>query len=486
MVGGSGNEDTASGFGQGMAQLALANAAYVATAYVVTTATARVLGPEEFGSFGVVMAWITILTALLVKGLSTSITREMAAGAVDPATAWRAGRSLGIRMSIALAVIGALLSPLAASLFGDSAHARWLAVGALGALTFGTNAVLLAWPTGRRDYARQSLAQVAYAVARLVLVVGGAYAFGIAGAVVGYVLAPLLSSLSILARVPAAAAAIAPVRGRMWRAVVPVSLVAVAISAWFVVDVFVASATLGADSAQLGAYVAFGTVAHVPFFLLQASSVAMVPALAAARGAAARRDAITRTLTDTVVLLAGPVLVLAVAGDAMARVVFGSAFAVDGLVAAPLALATGAVTLLSVLVAVDVAIGRLGAALAINAVGIAAMAGACAWAGSRGGADASDIAWAVVPTSLLAAAALAIHVRARHGALVDHGRAARGVLLAVVVALPPLTVADDLARTLVAVGCGVAWVVLVTRLRLVDLRRSAPVSAADVDAQVPR
>jgi hypothetical protein len=60
------------------------------------------------------------------------------------------------------------------------------------------------------------------------------------------------------------------------------------------------------------------------------------------------------------------------------------------------------------------------------------------------------------------------------------------VLLAVVVALPPLTVADDLARTLVAVGCGVAWVVLVTRLRLVDLRRSAPVSAADVDAQVPR
>lgn len=481
------SEDTSTtaGFGHGMLLLALANAGYVVTAYVVTTATARLLGPGDFGTFGVVMAWVTVLTALLVKGLSTNVTREMAAGRVDHATAWRAGRSLGIRLSVGLAIGGAAISPLAAGAFGVRDAAELLAIGALGALTFGANAVLLSWPTGRRDYRRQAIAQVAYALARLAFVVGGAIVAGLAGAVAGYVLAPLASSLSILARVPPATAALQPVRRGMARAVLPVSLVSIAISAWFVVDVFAVSATMGEGSNQLGAYVAFGTVAHVPFFLLQASSVAIVPALAAASGTAARQIAIRRTLTDTIVLLAAPVLLLVTAGDAASRVIFGDAYAVDGLVAAPLAVATGAVTVLSALVAIDVAIGRLRVALAVNAAGVTGLAAACVVAGSRPGAGASDVAWAVVPVTLLVTLVLAVQVRRRHGALLERRRTATGLLTAVVLALPPLTVSDDLLRTITAAVAGVAWLVLVYRLRLVDLRRSAPVPASTVDAQVP-
>ena len=101
-----------------MLLLALANAAYVVTAYVVTTVTARLLGPGEFGAFGVVMAWITVLTALLVKGLSTVIAREMAGTGTDRVTAWRAGRSLGVQLSVSLAIVGAVGAPLFARAFG--------------------------------------------------------------------------------------------------------------------------------------------------------------------------------------------------------------------------------------------------------------------------------------------------------------------------------------------------------------------------------
>ncbi len=461
-----------------MLLLALANAAYVVTAYVVTTVTARVLGPGDFGAFGVVMAWITVLTALLVKGLSTTVSREMARGSVDQATAWRAGRSLGIRLSVGLAVLGAVGSPLFASAFGAASLAEQFAVGALGALTFGTNAVLLAWPTGMRDYRRQAIAQAAYAVARVLLVVGGAVAFGLEGAVVGYVLAPLLSSLSILTRVPAAATAIAPIRRAMLPGILPLALTSIAISAWFVVDVFAVSASFGDRSEALGAYVAFGTVAHVPFFLLQATSVAMIPALAAAEAGAARQSAIRRTMTDTVVLVAAPVLVLMSAGDAAARVVFGADFHVDGLVAAPLALATGAVTMLAGLVAVDAAIGRLRVALVVNAAGIVALAFVCLTVGGRAGASASDIAWAVAPVTVLAAGVLALQVLRRHRALLEPRRAMLGLVLATAVAIPPLAIEDDLLRTIVAVICGIVWLVAVTRLGLVDVRRG-PTSDPD-------
>jgi O-antigen/teichoic acid export membrane protein len=370
--------------------------------------------------------------------------------------------------------VGIAASPFAARLFGSRDHAEQLAIGALGAVTFGINAVLLAWPTGRREYGRQAIAQAAYALARVLLVVGGAVAWGLDGAVVGYVLAPLLSATSVLARRPADDAPLAPVRRTMWRAVVPLSIASIAISAYFVVDVFALSAAVGASSAHVGVYVAYGTVAHVPFFLLQAASVTMVPALAAARGRAARASAIRRTMTDTLVLLAGPTLLLAVAGDAASRVVFGADFHVDAPLVLPLALATGAVTVLASLVAVEVAIGRMRESLLVAGGGAVLVAAAGWWAARSFEHDAAvAVAWAACAASVLAMVVLALVVRARHAALLDRSRA-------VAAALPTLAFTDDAWRTVAAALLGVAWLAAVLRLRLVVVRE--PVDASAVQA----
>lgn len=475
--------DTTSGFGRGAIQLAAANACYVLTAYVTTTGTARILEPREFAVFGVVMAWITVLTALLVKGLSTSIGREMAAGTVDPATAWHAGRVLGMRAAAAIAAIGAASSWFVADLVDIEADAPLLALGAVGALTFGANAVLLAWPIGTRSYARQAVAQAAYAVARVALVLGGAGLAGLDGAVVGYVLAPLAASAPLLVRHPVAAAPIDEVRRRMRRAAVPVALVSIAITAYFVVDVFALSAAVGGSSRELGSYVAYGTIAHVPFFLLQATSVAMVPAIAAASGAA-RASAVARTMTDTVVLLAGPTAILVAAGDAAARVVFGDEYDVDRVLVAPLALATAGVTVLAGLVAVDVAIGRLRTAVAVVGVGVGALAatvylGAADAHGLPRGEAASSAAWASAAVSLVTMFVLGVLAHVRRSRIVEPRRAAAGLALGIAVSLPPLLVDDDAGRLVVAVAASLAWLAAVVLLPLVDVRR-APATQVEV------
>ncbi|MCW2926436.1 MAG: hypothetical protein JWM86_404 [Thermoleophilia bacterium] len=474
-----------SGFGRGMLLLAIANALYVVTAYVVTTATARMLEPIEFGVFGVVMAWITVLTALLVKGVSTVTAREMAAGDVDAATAWRAGRTLGLQLAVLLTIVGAALSPLVAELLGVPGRSSQIAVGALGALTFGINAVLLAWPTGMRSYGRQALTQVAYALARLVFVVGGAALLGLDGAVIGYVVAPLVAALPLVTRHPVAQADAAAIRSRMRRAVIPISLVSIAVTSYFVVDVFALSAVVGERAHEVGIYVAYGTVAHVPFFLLQAASVAIVPALAATRSVAERGAAIRHAMTDSIVLLAGPTLLLAAGGDAAARVVFGADYESSALVTLPLALATGAVTLLANLVAIEVAIGRLRESIAISVAGAAALAVACVLA-ARGDVDgaAGRVAWAALAVSAATCLILAALVRVRHGALLEPSRAVRGLALALLVTVPVLLVDHDLAATVVAAACGLVWLFAVIRSGLVDVRRAAP-AAPVLDADVP-
>ncbi|MCW2949681.1 MAG: hypothetical protein JWN41_694 [Thermoleophilia bacterium] len=463
-----------------MLLLALANGLYVVLGYGSTTILARMLEPADFGGYGVVLSWITILTALLVKGIATSTAREMAGSAVDTATAWRAGAGLGVRLAVGLTLLGAVASPAASNWFGSADLTRQFAIGALGALTFGANAVLLAWPTGTRDYARQSLTQAAYAIARLVLTVGGAAAWGINGAVVGYVVAPLVAAAPLVRRHPAAQEPLAPVRRRMLRQVVPVALASVAVTGFFVVDVFAMSGVLGGASHAVGVYVAYGTLAHVPFFLLQATSIAMVPAIVAATGVGARSQAIRRTLTDTIVLLAGPTLILATAGDAAARVVFGHAYRVDDLVVAPLAVATSAVTIASGLLAVDIAIGRVRGALALAAAGVAGVAVA-AWLAARAshGHAERDVAWAVLAVSVAAVMTLAAHAMRRHGARIDVSRSVRGAAVGLVAATPPLFVSGDVARMSAGVVCGIAWLLLVVRLGLIDVRRATH-SPADI------
>ncbi|MCZ4495825.1 MAG: Membrane protein involved in the export of O-antigen and teichoic acid [Thermoleophilia bacterium] len=462
------------GFGRGALLLAGSNAVYVVLGYAMTTVLARVLEPADFGGFGVVMAWITILTALLVKGITTATAREMASQE-QPANAWRAGFGLGLRFALGLTVVGIAISELAAGWFGSDELVEQFAIGALGALTFGTNAVLLAWSTGMRRYGRQALAQLAYAVARVACVLGGAWIAGIDGAVVGYVAAPLVASLILLERRPAATMPLRELRARMARAVVPIAFASIAVTAFFIVDVFALSAELGAQSREVGIYIAYGTLAHVPFFLLQATSIAMVPAIAAAAVGAARADAIRRTLTDTVVLLAAPTLLLVTAGDAAARFVFGTDYHADSAIVAPLALATAAVTLLAGLLAVDVAIGRLRGALAIVLASVVALAVACSFAARAAEDPAAAVAWTAAAVSVAAMTTLAVHVRLRHGALLERRRAMQGALIGAGFALLPLAAGDhDILRTALAAVSAIAWLLLVLRLGIVDIRRTTP------------
>ena len=67
-----------------MVVLTLANALYIATAYVITVWLAHHLGPRDFGSYGVVTAIATLVSIAVTRGVPVAATREIAA---DPGAA---------------------------------------------------------------------------------------------------------------------------------------------------------------------------------------------------------------------------------------------------------------------------------------------------------------------------------------------------------------------------------------------------------------
>ena len=225
-------------------------------------------------------------------------------------------------------------------MLGDDGLRVPLLVGAVAALTYGLQALLLAWFTGMHRYGRQAFAQSWYAVSRLVtIIVGGALA-GLTGAIVGFVIAPAVGALATLRRLggrhvatvrrralPLAPRGVADGRAALLRASAPLVGVAALVAALLSVDLLAFKRVGTATDA--GRYAAAATIAHVPFFLLRSAPLVVMPAVAAALAVAATapertlpepvRAEIRHGVGDAVVLLALPTALIVALGDRGAR-----------------------------------------------------------------------------------------------------------------------------------------------------------------------
>jgi O-antigen/teichoic acid export membrane protein len=473
--------------GGGMVVLTLANALYIATAYAITVWLAHHLGPRDFGRYGVVTAIVTLVAIAVTRGVPVGATRAIAA---DPTTGRRtmtiAARVL-VPVALAITAIAALLAVPIAAVLGDEQLRIPLLIGSVAALTYAAQALPLAWYTGRHRYGRQAVAQSWYAISRLGAIIAGGLVAGLEGAVAGFVLAPAIAALATLGgfRVRRDEADQQPEPSRderpevsprqLLRDSVPLVVVAGLVSLLLTLDLL-AFKRVG-TSADAGRYAAAATIAHVPFFLLRSAAIVLMPAVAAALtfagpGGAERsrrvRAEIRDGVGDAVVLLALPTALLVVLGDRALELIFGESYAVEGLVVAPLALATAAITLYSVFVAIETALGRLRVAVATGLVGAVLVTAAAAIGGQ--GSDVSRAAWAVAAAASLAALIHAGALWTRTGPFVP-ARALAAIPLAAAVAALTLLVPPGAGWfVLSATAACVVYGAIALRTNLVRLR----------------
>lgn len=430
---------------RGMLLLTVTSGLFIVSGYAITVWLAHHLGPTDFGRYSVVVAITTLVNIVVARGVPVAATRAIAADPEAADQTMAAATRATLPLSVATAVVAAAAAfPLAAAL-GDDDLVLPLLVGAGAALTYGLQALLLAWFTGMHRYGRQAFAQSWYALSRLVTIIGGGFLAGVAGAIAGFVIAPAIGALATLRKLGGRRAGSpsantsgrpAPTPQALLRTSAPLVGVAALVAALLSVDLLAFKRVGTATDA--GRYAAAAAIAHVPFFLLRSAPLVVMPAVAAALAGAstapdrrlpeAVRASIRRGVGDAVVLLALPTALIVALGDRALELVFGTSYAVDGLLVAPLALATASITLYSVLVAVETALGTLRMALATGAVGLALVAAAAAVGGQ--GSNASRAAWGVAVAATLTFLVHAAFVWARAGAFVP-ARAVAATALAV-------------------------------------------------------
>jgi O-antigen/teichoic acid export membrane protein len=467
----------------GMVVLTGANALYIASAYVITVWLAHHLGPRDFGRYGVVTALVTLVTIAVTRGVPVSATREIAADPRNARGTMVVAAKVLVPLAFGIAALAALLAYPVSHVLGDEKLFVPLLIGSAAAITYAAQALPLAWFTGMHRYGRQTVAQGWYAVSRLVAIIVGALLAGLAGAMAGFVIAPAIAALATVGglrllrrdRDAPASTGKASVTGRaLLREAGPLVLVAGLVSLLLTLDLL-AFKRVG-TSADAGRYAAAATIAHVPFFLLRSVPIILMPAVAAAALAGSNRDPrsprvraeIRNGIGDAVVLLALPTALLITLGDRALDLIFGDRYAVGGLVVAPLAIATAAITLYSVFVAVEIALGRLRIAVATGVLGCLLVTVAATLGGQ--GSDVSRAAWAVAAAAAFAALVHSGLLWARTGPFVAT-RSLWAIPLAAAVALPTLLAPEGAVWFLIAAAAASAvYVAVALRLRLVRLR----------------
>lgn len=455
---------------RGMLWLALASALYVASGYVLTVWLARELAPAAFGQYAVVVGIVTVLNILVSRGVPVAASRAIAERGGDAAAVMRQAWRAAALVAFGVGVVGLVAALPLSVLFDDRELRVPLLVGAAAAVTYAVFAMSFAAHVGAQRYVRQAVVQVVYAVVRPVAIVAGAVLGGVAGAVAGFVLAPLAASLAALGRRRGgggSGARSAPAVRELVRSAVPLVAGATIVTLLLSVDLL-AFKRVG-NAVDIGRYGAAATIGHVPFFLLASATFVLLPGVAAARDAAQRQQVVRRGLGDAVTMLALPTALLVALGDRALPLIFGASYELDGAVVAPLAIATAAITLHSLALAVESGLGSPRVSVLLGLAGVVAVAIAATLGGTG-----SDAAGAASATALATSALALVHLyylRELVGSFFDRRwvltPAFAVVLAAACAALPPrgeLLVASVLLSSAV-------YVFVVIRTGMLQLRR---------------
>ena len=353
-----------------------ASVVFVVSGYVVNVWLGRLLGPADYGRFGIVIGVITILNVIQNTSVPQAVARTVAHAPQAAGSALRRGAELQVSISILMAGGVVLAAPLIGHVLGDAALTDVVRLAGISLAPYGVFALFLAFHNGTRNYVRQAVSSIAYAVTKAVAAVGLAHAFHLAGAVAGYALAALIGCVASWPAIRAAGVAV-PYRQLVGLAV-PIAAYAIASVALMSVDIFFVKA--GVDDPRAAGYYAAGqSISRIPFYLMSGLAAVILPGVAAAmhRG----QDAATRTASEairwSVVVVVPVIAVMAPTSDALIELLFSSEYRPGGTALAVLVPAIGALAISSILAGLLAGLGRAWPAAVMALTGVVVTLGAC-------------------------------------------------------------------------------------------------------------
>lgn len=319
--------------------LTIAEVFFNFSGYIIHASLGRMLGPADYGRYGLVVTLSTMIIMLIGNGIPTAMSKyiseffETTPGLVLKIKRQAALLQMGLIGIVTL--IFFLAAPAIAKLLNDETLTPLLRISSLIIPSFAAASFYLYYYIGIHRFNLQSTMKIIRSFARIVLVIGLAYFFGLKGSISAYVLAPAVVFICAIVIdffwVDRQFPKNSPETFN-WKKLLnyawPVTLFMLFYELLISLDLYFVKALLMDDSLT-GIYNASLTVARIPYYLFYALTMVMLPSISrsTAKGDETETNRIiTQTFRMMIMLLIPIAILMIVYADPLIRFFFGGRY----------------------------------------------------------------------------------------------------------------------------------------------------------------
>ncbi|QLJ52176.1 MAG: hypothetical protein Sv326_0001 [Candidatus Fermentimicrarchaeum limneticum] len=317
---------------KGTFYLLVAQVIFLAAGYATHIALGRIMGPELYGVWGVVLGLMSIVTLIPTAGIPIAVSKFISSDEK------RAGSILkeSLKIQLALCTIIFLIyfssAGLIANAFSDERFILYVRLTSVSIFLVGISSVYSGYLNGVRYFGKQSLVSIAHSLTKLTAILLVVVGLGVLGAIFGYLLSYLASLLLVLwfSRL---------VRGDgkfEWRKILYFSMPVVAYSVFSNllpnIDILMIKSLLRNDT-LVGYYNSASTIGKLFYFLVGTLFATLIPAISASMAAGNQKKTIkyvTNSIRYSLMLLLPISFVVSATASDLVSFVYSSAFAPAG------------------------------------------------------------------------------------------------------------------------------------------------------------
>ncbi len=366
------------GLARGSFYLAISSLLFMASGYIIHVWLGQHLGPESYGVYGVVIQVMTALNMIHYVGVPQAVSRVIAQDEARADAVLRTGLILQVGSTVLIAVGFYLAAGPVAMLLNDASLTPYFRISALVLVPYSAMTLYMTgYYNGLHHFRRQALMNGAYSVAKTVAVIGLVYVFHIYGAILGFVISPLIALLFGLhwPRLRGERYPYAP----LVRFSLPLIFFSFLSTLQLSVDLLFVKALLKNDVAA-GYYTANQNIARLPYFAFTALAYVLLPGISRSVSRDTVDDTgrlISRSLRYAFLLLVPGTAFIAADSAELLDILYGPEY----LAAAPslslLVVGLGFLTLFALLSNVLSGAGSPGLAMVLAGLGLLTTVGFC-------------------------------------------------------------------------------------------------------------
>jgi len=296
-------------FSRALVWLTVSEIVFNASGYLIHSVVGRLLGPAEYGRYGLIVNLTTTVIILIGNGIPTAMSKYLAEiFETHPERILGIKRKTILLQATIMAAVTAMFFLLArpiALLLGDDTLTPLFRLSSLIIPSFAAASFYFYYFTGLHFFRLQAILKTTRAITRMTFIILLAWLFGVKGAVSGYIVSPLVVfGIALVCDIIWTGKFFPAVRSKgspdfsakklldyAW----PLTIFLLFYQLITSLDLFLVKALLHDDQAA-GLYNAVITVGNIPYYLFYALTIILLPAIS--KTSANRDDAETRSLVN--------------------------------------------------------------------------------------------------------------------------------------------------------------------------------------------